>query len=471
MFAGYLPAVFGIEVLSEFPFGGVFRPRFLVGALVIFALGSELCASASVLWTNPPALPLTAERLAKLPARQRGEWEQYLQHSDRQMQADQAFFRNEMRENGINQPSTPPGGQSTRSVPLFRPAEWYGSAEARKIADIVVSFQTPAGGWSKNLDMSEHRRAPGERFAVDNASLYESEADFDAPHDLQWNYVGTFDNGATVTELRFLAKVIAASEPEQTAAYRAAFLHGLDYIFAAQYPNGGWPQVWPLQGGYHDTITFNDDAMTSVLRLLENIIEGKADYTFVPEGTRALARESVKHGVGCILACQIRVGSTLTVWCQQHDELTLQPASARNYEMPSEVSAESARIMMFLMDLRDPGLPVVEAVHAAAAWFQKTQMVDVAFRRTGDDRRLVTEPGGGSLWARYYEIGTDRPIFGDRDKTVHDTLTEVSLERRRGYGWYVETPAQALEAYSRWCKIHPQRRAAAPRAAAPKFIQ
>jgi PelA/Pel-15E family pectate lyase len=114
--------------------------------------------------------------------------------------------------------------------------------------------------------------------------------------------------------------------------------------------------------------------------------------------------------------------------------------------------------MLFLMQQPRPNLATVDAIHAAAAWFQKTKLTDVAVRRAEDGgRRLVSSPGSPPLWARYYEIGTDRPIFGDRDKTIHDRLEEISLERRRGYAWYVSTPAEALEKYAEWSKIHPPR--------------
>jgi len=251
--------------------------------------------------------------------------------------------------------------------------------------------------------------------------------------------------------------------------YRAAFLRGLDYIFAAQYPNGGWPQVWPLQGGYHDMITFNDDAMTNILKLLRDVAQGAQGFAFVPDQARVAANESVKRGIRCVLAAQIRVGSKLTVWCQQHDPLTLEPASARNYEMPAQTSGESAQVLCFLMELPGPDLATVNAIHAAAAWFEKTKIRDVAFRRTSDDRRLVPAPGNGPLWARYYEIGSDRPVFGDRDKTIHDALEEISLERRRGYSWYVETPSAALELYSHWIKAHPIKSPGIQRLSAPKI--
>ena len=294
----------------------------------------------------------------------------------------------------MKQSVIPPSGRSTRSIPLNKPAAWYGEPEGRRIADIVVSFQTPAGGWSKNMDLAQHPRAPGEGFAPDNHSLYVNDVDFDAPHDTNWNYVGTFDNDATITQLRYLAKVIAAVEPRPSVPYRAAFLRGLDYIFAAQFPNGGWPQVWPLQGGYHDAITYNDGAVINILSLLRDVSSGTNEFAFVPRRTRALAAASVKRGIDCILATQIVEDGRRTVWCQQHDPLTLRPTSARNYEMPSECANESAGIMMFLMQLPNPGPHVVTAVQAAAAWFEKTKITDVAFRRDGENgRRLVPAPG------------------------------------------------------------------------------
>jgi PelA/Pel-15E family pectate lyase len=429
------------------------------GLLVALTLGAVTPLSAAVIGTNSPAQPLTVERIAALPAAQRSAWKQYLERSNRQLRADQNVLLSEMRKHGIKESVVPPSGRHARSIPLNKPDAWYGQSDALHIADIVISFQTPAGGWSKNLDLSHHVRAPGEGFAPDNHSLYLGDTDFDAPHDTHWSYVGTFDNDATIAEMRYLAKVIAAVGRRRGELYRDAFLRGLDYILAAQYPNGGWPQVWPLQGGYHDAITFNDGAMISILNLLRDVSDATNGLTFVPGPSRALAAASFRRGVECILATQIVADGHHAVWCQQYDPLTLQPASARNYEMPSQCAGESAGIMMFLMELPDPGPRVVAAVHAAAAWFEKTKVSDVAFRREGDDgRRLVSAPGNGPLWARYYEIGADRPIFGDRDKSIHDNVNEISLERRNGYSWYGDSPKRALEQYARWRKTHPPAR-------------
>ncbi len=161
----------------------------------------------------------------------------------------------------------------------------------------------------------------------------------------------------------------------------------------------------------------------------------------------------MKRGLNCILATQIVVNGRRTVWCQQHDALTLKPTSARNYEMPSEASAESAEIVLFLMQLSDPSSQVVQAVNAAVAWFDQTKIENMAFKFTGDGgRSLVPSPGSGPIWARYYQIGSDRPIFGDRDKTIHDDLDEISTERRNGYAWFGAGPELVLQRYERWKK-------------------
>src|SRR5262245_12980351 len=52
--------------------------------------------------------------------------------------------------------------------------------------------------------------------------------------------------------------------------------------------------------------------------------------------------------------------------------------------------------------------------------------------------RSTIRPG---IWARLYEIGTNRPIYGDRDGKVHYTLAEISEERRAGYRWEDAFPA------------------------------
>jgi len=224
------------------------RNRNASALCLALTLGGARLAAAATIGTNSPALPITPERIDTLPANQRPGWKECIKSSERQWLADQTFFFGEMKKHAVRETIVPPEGHSDSRPPLRKAEKWYGQAEALRIADIVLSFQTPAGGWSKNLDMTQHQRAPGERFSHDNASRYIGDLDHDLPRREHWNYVGTFDNDATTTQLRFLAKVIAAMANEEDAPYRRAFLRGIEYIFAAQFPNGAWP-IASLQRG------------------------------------------------------------------------------------------------------------------------------------------------------------------------------------------------------------------------------
>ena len=82
-------------------------------------------------------------------------------------------------------------------------------------------------------------------------------------------------------------------------------------------------------------------------------------------GIRERCQAAFDKGVECILNTQIIVDGKPTVWCAQHDEQTLQPASARAYELPSFSGAESVGIVQLLMNIDHPSQRVIDAVKGA----------------------------------------------------------------------------------------------------------
>jgi PelA/Pel-15E family pectate lyase len=73
--------------------------------------------------------------------------------------------------------------------------------------------------------------------------------------------------------------------------------------------------------------------------------------------------------------------------------------------------------------------------------------------KTDFDVVVVTDQKAPPLWARMYEVGTDRPIFASRDGVKVYSLAEVDRERRTGSGWYGSWPRELLEQeYPRWRK-------------------
>jgi len=462
--------------------------KLIVRSLVLLAVPLH----ASVIGTNTPAKSLTVARVMALPAAQRAPWLAYIKRSEAQMAADKAALGKE-REGLATIPPLPKQGFSGRALNLHRGPDYYKTDDAKHIGDIVLSFQTPGGGWSKNLAMDEPRQL-GQIYATANLPpTPQPKGDFDEPKDEKWHYISTLDNDATNTELHFLAELSAALPGKDGDKYRASALKGYEYLLESQFPNGGWPQVWPLEGGYHDAITFNDDAVTESAETLTGVAEARRmtsepdedeiagakmmaermgrpyvapqatveDYTFVPVAMRERAKAAVAKALEIILKTQLRVpapdgkGTVLAVWAQQNDPLTLEPVSARNYEMPSLSSGESASVLEYLMSLDHPSPAVVRAIDAAAAWFEAHKIMGYAWAGGRGDlggRTFKAVPGAGPLWARYYSLTTQKPIFGDRDKSIHDDVMEISLERRNGYAWYGAGPEKALKEYAEWKK-------------------
>jgi PelA/Pel-15E family pectate lyase len=413
---------------------------------------AAMTAAAETVGTNTPVVPLTHERISTLPQNEQEAWNTYLLRSEQQMTADKAVLAAERAKLTGPVPEPPEGGGSPKSMPDSREADWYSGSEAQHIAAVIVSFQTPAGGWGKNQDRSRALRLPGQDYTADNNSKFLNPDDFDTPHDPVWHYVGTLDNDATTAELRFLTRVATATPGPAGDVWRASFVRGIQYLLNAQYPNGGWPQVWPLEGGYHDAITFNDNAVSEAAEILQTVSENSnGAYAFVPEQLRRQAGSAAQKAVTIILKTQIVTNGIPGIWGQQHDPLTLAPVSARNYEPPLPSTEESAGILIYLMSLDNPTPEIRTAVNAAAAWLKKAALYDIAWtgRESEQGRHIEAAPGAGPLWARYYTT-TFQPRFADRDKTIHDTVADISKERRNGYAWYNTTPARALKLYDSW---------------------
>jgi len=322
---------------------------------------------------------------------------------------------------------------------LTQPADWYGSVAARRIAMQVVAFQYPEGGWPKNIDMA--RPLSAEAVA---ALRVERRAD-GGP---------TIDNGATWTQLRFLAAVVARTGAPEL---RRAVEQGLDYLLRAQYPDGGWPQFYPDTSGYRAHVTFNDDAMTRVVELMRDVAWRRSPFGFVDDQRTRRAEDAFRRAVTCILRCQVVVEGRRTAWCAQHDHETLAPAPARSFEPVSLSGRESVGILELLMSFDDPSPDLVAAVDGGVAWLRSVGLHGLRVVTTGrsgqrdQDRVTVADPSAPALWARFYEIGTNRPLFAGRDGALHGSLNEIERERRIGYAYLGAWPEELLaRSYPAW---------------------
>ncbi|MBC8084797.1 MAG: pectate lyase [Hymenobacter sp.] len=319
--------------------------------------------------------------------------------------------------------------------------------QADSTAEKMLVYQRVVGGWPKAIKEADKEVKVDYSRPLSAAVRTRTLADAARPD-------ATIDNNATTREISYL---LDAFKRTNNPAYRQGAERGIRYLLKMQYPNGGFPQYYPDSSGYRHQITYNDNAMVRVLNLLRAVATQQDEYALVTPDLVALARAAVARGVDCILKTQYVQRGKRTAWCAQHDEKTLLPAKARAFELASLSGFESVGIVDFLLGVENPSAEVKQAITSAVAWFEAVEMPGLALKEitdprqpSGRDRLLVPAPGA-TLWARFYDLETNRPIYVGRDSQVRYTLAEIENERRAGYVYAGTWPLKLLtKTYPQW---------------------
>lgn len=325
----------------------------------------------------------------------------------------------------------------------------YEETEIVAIGDNILLFQRDNGGWAKNYDMqsilSEEQK---EKIEAQKPVLHT-----------------TFDNATTYPHVDYLAQAYTITKLER---FKEGCLKGLDFILEAQYDNGGWPQYYPPlpeNSGYSKHITFNDEAYIGIMNVLKKIVDNDNNFSFLDDTYRSKVNIAYKKGLDCILKTQIVEDGVLKIWCQQHDEVTLQPAWARTFEPPSLCSDESAPIVLHLMSIENPSDKIVASIQSAVKWFDDSKILNTRciydptapeyvskHRVHRYDTKVVYDLNAPPIWTRFYELNTGKSIFCDRSGEILYNMSDVGRERRSGYRWYVYAPQDVLDMYPAWQK-------------------
>jgi PelA/Pel-15E family pectate lyase len=295
--------------------------------------------------------------------------------------------------------------------------------EEEKIAMYVISWQMDHGGWGKNKTELYTRPWDGvERKSGDNFKIE----------------VGSIDNSATVNEIKYLMNVYNKTGNE---VIKQAALKGLNFLLTMQYDTGAIPQVYPRVNSkdypYFDAATFNDDATVNVLTFYQSILSDRNTYksNLINATDYARVERAYKLGIEYILKSQITANGVLTAWGAQHDPITYQPIKAREYELVSISGYESVNIVRFLISLGNSDPRVVKSVEAAVVWFNKVGVANTKYNRYATNGTYFEYAPGQTMWYRFYEIGTNRGFFANRDGIKVYDIMQVLEERRHGYVW------------------------------------
>ncbi len=313
----------------------------------------------------------------------------------------------------------------------------YDPHQVPEIVSNLLLFQRQNGGWPKDYDMTAIL-TPEQRDAISNTRTKDDTS---------------YDNGNIHSQVAYLAKAYVQS---QQSEWRLACERGFDFMLRSQYPNGGIPQRFPSPKGFHAHITFNDGVMMGALRLFRDAARGAKHFEWLDQDRRTAAAEAVRRGVDCLLKCQIEVDGKKTGWCQQHDEVTYEARPARTFELASICPQETTDIVEFLMAEPAPSLEVTQGMEAAIDWLKKVAISGIRVEKVAGtkesflrhdvdfDVKVIEDPKAKRIWARHYEIGTNRPVFAGRDGIKKYALDAIERERRTGTAWYGYWPEALL---------------------------
>jgi len=321
---------------------------------------------------------------------------------DLQKRYGESFYeRARPTEIWVQPPGTPTIGQCYLRA-WRATGEGYYLDAAREVAKALVWGQRKIGGWDHRVDVAHLK--PGAKVPARRDGRC------------------TFDDNITQGALKFLIDADSAmDQPWLTDAVEL----GLVFMQKSQFANGAWPQWYPLRGGYSDFFTFNDNTINDCIDVMLKAHKayGKAEYL-----------ACAKRGGDFIIASQLP--RPQAGWAQQYSH-DMKPAWARSFEPAGLCSAVTARNMRTLVQLylytKDD--KYLAPVPAAIEWLESSKI-------------------GKNLWARLYEVKTNRPIYGDRqdgDK-VHYDYEKVSLKERTSYGWRGEFGIGGAVGYYRKCK-------------------
>ena len=291
----------------------------------------------------------------------------------------------------IQPPGTPSVGLVYLRAYEVRGDERYLEA-ASAVADALIWGQLVAGGWHYIVD-----------FLGESEYRYRHEV----PDDPTDRNTCTFDDDVSQHAIRLMMAVDGVLNCDP---YTDAVNYALDFMMESQFPNGAWPQRYPLVGDYpkhySDYYTFNDNAINDCIDVMMEAYTRYGDERYL---------ESAERGGDFIILSQI--DQPQAGWAQQY-YWNLTPAWARDFEPPAVCSKVTSNNIKTLLELYllTGNEAYLEPIPAAVEWLNNS-MIDE------------------NLWARFYELGTNIPIYCDRDRKLTYNLSELGEERRHGYGW------------------------------------
>lgn len=264
--------------------------------------------------------------------------------------------------------------------------EFYYQA-AQKAAAAVIQGQSPEGGWNYMVDFKgeESLKQWYNTIGKNGWRLEEFQ-----------HYYGnsTFDDDVTSDAARFLLRMYLE---KKDVIYKPALGKAIAFVLESQYPNGGWPQRYPLKKGfskkgfpdYTGFYTFNDDVIWENIHFLIQCYVVLGENRFLTP---------IYKGMDFYKKSQDSSGA----WGQQLN-MKMEVASARTYEpaafLPSATCENAMLLLKFYQFTGDKQF--LEGVPKAIHWLE-----EVALPKDKIE--------GNRTHSTFVEVKTNKPIYVHR---------------------------------------------------------
>lgn len=305
----------------------------------------------------------------------------------------------------LQQPGTVSMGHTFLDAYHATGNEYYYSA-AEKAASAIVKGQRPEGGWNYMIDFAGEESISQWYNTIGKNGWRLEEFQ---------HYYGnsTFDDKVTADAARFLLRIYLE---KREITFKAALEKVIDFILKSQYPEGGWPQRYPLRydfskdgkPDYSSLLTFNDDVIWENIYFLVQCYQNlsKENYT-----------DAITQGMDFYLLAQQSSGG----WAQQYD-MDLNPAGARSYEPLALLPSTTYRNAMLLLRFNElTGNPkYLEGIPKAIEWLELTRLPEVASDGGRYTHPTFVEPRSNK--ALYVHRKGSNVIHGYYYYDDHDTL-------------------------------------------------
>jgi PelA/Pel-15E family pectate lyase len=191
-------------------------------------------------------------------------------------------------------------------------------------------------------------------------------------------------------------------------------------------------------------MTFNDHVMTTVVLLLWDLVEQRNQFSsgILDSINSTQLSMALDAGMQFILDTQIIVNGTPTIWAQQYNRSTLEPESARSWELPCRTPNESEGIVAILLNWPDRTPEIINATWGAVDWYEQNAIEDVWFDKANGEI-IVRE--GALMFYRYYNVSDDQFFLANSQSekiySLYDLYPEV---KRTTYRWAGEWGSEML---------------------------